>query len=184
MTWKEVLMDKRTLKERFGLSEKQLERILITRSAAKIKQIDLTAKDEYVFGAIADTHLCSVKERLDALYAFYRLCQSRGVKDIYHAGDLIAGQGVYSGQEYELKIFGADNQVNYFVANYPKLPGIITRFITGNHDMSYMKLAGLDVGVSIAEKRSDMQYLGMLSGEVEINNVKMIQLLHPDGGMP
>ncbi|MFH1032060.1 MAG: metallophosphoesterase [Chloroflexota bacterium] len=177
-------MDKKQLKEQFGLSETQLNRILVAQGKADIRPLKIEAKSEYSFGAIADTHLCSKEEKLRELHAFYRLCKERGVTDVYHAGDLVAGQGIYPGQEYELKTFGASNQVDYFVANYPKIPGITTSFITGNHDMAYMKLAGLDIGTVIAEKRPDMKYLGMLNGCVYLNGVKMIQLLHPDGGMP
>ena len=177
-------MNKKDLQERFGLSERQLSRILVAQRKTEIKPLKIEAKSEYLFGAIGDTHLCSKEEKIRELHAFYRLCEERGVADVYHAGDLVAGQGVYPGQEYELKVFGATNQVNYFAENYPKIAGITTYFITGNHDMSYMKSVGLDIGTLIAERRTDMRYLGMLNGNVYMNGVKMIQLLHPDGGMP
>ena len=179
-------MDKRILKDRFGLTERQLGRILVARSRKEIKSLALYRKvpDEYSFAAIGDTHLCSIQEKLRELHTFYDLCRKRKISDVFHAGDVVAGQGIYSGQEYEVNTFGADNQVAYVVDKYPKVKGITTHFITGNHDYSFYKMAGVDVGLKIGEQREDMNFLGAFRGEVFYNGVKLIQLVHPDGGMP
>jgi len=171
---------------RFGLTEKQLESILIYREVGIAKPIPLYLKGgtEYTFGAIGDTHLCSKEERIRELLTFYRICQKKGVKDIYHAGDILAGQNVYSGQEFELHTFGADSQVAYAVRNYPNIEGIRTHFILGNHCYSFFKNAGMDVGFAIAKERPDMTYLGAFYGEVMMEKIRLIHLVHPSGGMP
>lgn len=172
--------------DEYGLDEKKLRRILVARGKKEVKPLMLYGKeaDEYSFAAIADTHLCSVQEKLRELHTFYALCHKRGIKDVFHAGDIVAGQGVYAGQEYEIHTFGADNQVAYVVANYPKVEGITTHFIIGNHDYSFLKMAGVDVGPKIAQARKDIDYLGAFQGCVFQNGIKLIQLVHPDGGMP
>ena len=174
------------LKDKYGLTAMQLDHILRYRKQKAIKPFSLQIGEgeEYRFGAIADTHLCSIKQELRALHTYYQICQNRGIKDVYHAGDLVAGQGVYAGQEYELIVFGADNQIDYFCKNYPKVEGITTHFILGNHDYAYVKQLGVNVGSHIAEKRPDMDFLGVFQGDVQYGKIKLIRLVHPDGGMP
>jgi len=168
------------MKNEFDLTKKELRRILIARGGI-IKPLKIYFKgNHYSFGAIGDTHLCSKEEKLTELTTFYEVCQRDGIKEIYHAGDILDGQGVYTGHEYEVHTFGLDNQVNYCVANYPKMDGIKTHFIIGNHDAIYYKKLGADVGKMIAEKRSDLNYLGMYNAEVEITPEIKLRLVHPD----
>ena len=172
--------------KKYGLTDKQLGQILASKKQKAIKPLALQMGEgrAYQFGAIADTHLCSCQEKLPELHTFYEICHQRGIKEIYHAGDLVSGQGVYAGQEYEIKTFGADNQVDYFCENYPKINGITTYFITGNHDYAFTKLLGVNIGTHIAKKRHDMKYIGTFQGDVKHNGMTLIRLVHPDGGMP
>jgi UDP-2,3-diacylglucosamine pyrophosphatase LpxH len=139
-------------------------------------------------GIIADTHLCSETERLDLIEAFYITCLNEGVTKVYHAGDIIDGQGVFRGQEYEVKVIGADKQVKYCADNYPMVSGVHTYFITGNHDLCYQRKSGLDIGVPLAEQRHDFTYLGpeeadifLTSDEGCANGGVTIRLFHPGG---
>lgn len=140
--------------------------------------------DTLRFGVIADTHLCSKYCRIDLLNEFYDIIAAEGIDTVFHAGDLVDGEGVYRGHAYELEVIGSDAQVDYAVKNYPRRKGVTTKFITGNHDLSYFKNQGQDVGVAIAEKRPDMVYLGQLQAFVKLTDTLTIQLLHPDGGLP
>ena len=173
----------KNLTKRFGLTEREVERILIQSTKPKLKRIKVREKESITFAAIGDTHLCSKKEALSELHTFYDLLEGRGVKIVLHAGDLLDGQGVYHGQEYEVHTFGADNQVSYAVENYPRRKGIRTYFINGNHSYAYFKKTGLDTGAMIAKERNDMVYLGAFKGEIEVGNEK-IWLIHPDGANP
>ncbi len=167
--------------EEYGISEAELRRILQgKKKKPKILKKHITDKT-FKFGIVSDTHLCSNEERLDELHTFYSICKKEGITEIVHSGDLIAGQGIYKGQENEISAFGADNQVAYAVENYPK--GITTYFITGNHCLSYWKQNGVDIGEMVASRRKDMVYLGQYQGEIELGGVR-IRLIHPDGGMP
>jgi len=170
---------------RYGLTQEQLERLLTYQGLRAVKPLALYLKegDTYEFGAVSDTHLCSKEERLKELHTFYKLCKARGITDIYHSGDVLSGQTVYRGQLQEIHTFGCDNQVAYVVRNYPKEEGITTHFITGNHDADWFKSSGVDVGVAIAEKRPDMEYLGMYFAEVMLGNIKFMGLMHLEGGV-
>jgi len=165
----------------FGLTEAQLRKILNGKEVRpRIIKEAITDK-EFEFGVVSDTHLCSKFEKLDELHTFYAICKKMGIKHIVHAGDIIAGQGIYSGQENEIHTFGVDSQVGYVIKNYPQVDGITTYFITGNHCLSFFKKSGVDAGRLISAEREDLKYLGQYKGDVEINGVK-IRLLHPDGG--
>ena len=111
------------------------------------------------FAIIGDTQLGSKYAQISHLNNFYKLCASEGIKDVYHTGDITDGLKMRSGHEYELYKTSADDMVQDVIDNYPKIDGITTHFITGNHDASIYKQVGYDIGNTIAEKRPDMKYL-------------------------
>lgn len=164
-----------------GLTEEEVKKIILGRQK-KPKVLDHHITDKHFeFGVVSDTHLCSTEEKLDELHTFYDICRKVGVKTVLHAGDLVSGWRVYRGQENEVKVFGAKNQAEYVIKNYPKVKGIYTYFILGNHDESWYKLAGVDIGELIAAKRDDMWYFGFYEATITLNGVK-IMLHHGDGG--
>lgn len=164
------------------LSEGQVKDILLGKKQKKGRILKQSMTDEVIrFGAIGDTHACSREEKLNQLNTFYEICQKMGIKTIFHAGDILDGWGVYRGQQSEVHTFGARGQADYVASTYPKFEGITTRFICGNHDESWWKLAGIDVGELIAAKRPDMDYLGMYQADVKIGGI-VIRLHHGDGG--
>ena len=165
----------------FGLDEKTLRKILLGKNLKpKVIKRHITDK-EFEFGIVSDTHFGSLYERLDELHTFYEICKKMGIKEIFHAGDILQGQKMYPGWEQETAVFGAKGQVDYLVKNYPK--GITTYFITGSHDTCFWKASGIEVGEMIAEKRKDLIYLGQYSGEVIVNGVR-VRMIHPMGGVP
>lgn len=169
-----------TLKE-LGITKAQLARILRGKKV-KPQVLEQNISDNvFKVGIVSDTHLCSTEERLDELHTFYAIMKKEGIKTIFHAGDLVAGWGIYRGQENEVHTFGAQGQARFAIKNYPKVRGIVTYFITGNHDLSFWKTSGVDIGELVAEKRPDMIYLGQYIGNVELNGVRF-RIMHPDGG--
>jgi len=138
------------------------------------------------FGLIGDTQLGSLYERLDALDNFYRFCAHESVRDVFHCGDVLDGWRVYRGQEFELYAIGYAAQKKVFREKYPKIKGITTHFITGNHDASLKKLAGVDVGHDLEKERPDFHFLGEDYAEMVLRNCAgfsyKIALVHPDGG--
>lgn len=136
-------------------------------------------------GVISDTHLGSYYERLDLLRLAYRIFSDEGITAVYHVGDLVDGEKMYRGQEYEIRVHGADKQVDYFVNNYPQVSGIKTFFITGNHDLAFYRNSGYDIGTRVEQLRSDMEYLGPESADILVSNGKneiKLRLVHPRSG--
>ena len=134
-------------------------------------------------GIVSDTHLGSQYQQLSCLRSFYEHMAEEGIKKVLHAGDVCDGNGkVYAGHEYEIFVHGADKMRDYVVENYPKVEGVQTYFIGGNHDFSFQKSGGMDFGAQLAERRSDLHYLGDLGAYINIAGVKFY-LLHPDGGI-
>ncbi|MEA3347316.1 MAG: metallophosphoesterase family protein [Candidatus Auribacterota bacterium] len=133
-------------------------------------------------GVVSDTHLGSMYQQLSHLIRFYRLCKRLKITKVFHAGDLIEGNGkLYRGQLYEMFLHGAGPQRDYVINHYPKIPGITTYFIGGSHDYSFYKETGYDVLEDIARQRPDMKYLGMFGAYLKQKNI-IIYLMHGSGG--
>lgn len=138
----------------------------------------------YTCGIVSDTHGGSSHEQISALNTFYDICYSRGIKDMFHGGDVCAGINMYRGQEFEVHAIGADKQADWVINTYPQRPGMTTYIIAGNHDASFKSAAGYDIVRGICKDRKDMIYSGFMEGQVELENGLRIELLHPDGGVP
>lgn len=137
--------------------------------------------DKYRFGVVSDTHLGSRMQQISHLRAFYRLCQQRQIQTVFHCGDLVEGERVYKGQEYEIFVHGADAQRKYAVKHYPKAKGVKTTVLGGNHDFSFQKDGGYDIVAAICEERSDMEYAGSTLAYTEFLTLR-IALMHGSGG--
>ena len=152
---------------------------------AQNETIDLSKrfKQHFKFGAVSDTHFGSKKARPDALNAFYDIAQQEGVHDVFHSGDVTDGVNVYKGQAVEQDFFSQDDQIDMVEREYPKRKGIVTRFITGNHDVREYEHGGADVGKQIGDRRPDMQNMGQINRVVKISEGGVTaELIHPGGG--
>lgn len=134
------------------------------------------------FASVSDTHLCSLWQQITHLNTFYDICAKEGISTVLHSGDITEGVGMRQGHEYEVFEHGADRQAQYVIAKYPQRKGIITKFITGNHDHSGIKAAGHDIGYVIAQQRNDMEYLGRANAKVKITPNCTVELNHPLDG--
>lgn len=174
-----------SLLEKKHITLKQLESMLTVKEAQKAsaKIIQPKTRDIFRFGIVSDTHLVDKACALTELHAFYERCKKEGVREIVHGGDLLTGQGVYPGQINDLLCFGVDEHIAYAAQNYPKIEGIVTYVVGGNHEESYIKLAGVDALKRLAEIRRDIKYLGMYNATVVLNGVR-IMLQHMSGGAP
>lgn len=136
---------------------------------------------EHKICVISDTHLCNKKQQITLLNEVYDECQRRGITTVLHCGDITDGMSKRPEHIYELFVYGADDQAQYVIDNYPKRDGITTYFITGNHDGWNYAKSGVDIGKAIAQQREDMIYLGNQKATVMINNCR-IDLFHPMDG--
>jgi len=134
-------------------------------------------------GIVSDTHGGSNKEAKKELNTMYEVFKKAEIKVVYHAGDMTAGRGVYRGQDRDLRLWGQDEQVQSVIKTYPKVEGITTYTIGGNHDECLFQTAGApDPLVAIASARKDIKYLGQIEANVKLANNAILRLSHPDGG--
>lgn len=131
---------------------------------------------------MGDTQFGSKYAQLTYLHNFYDLCAKEGIKEVYHTGDITDGLKMRVGHEYELYEVSADDMRDDVIKNYPRRPGIVTRFITGNHDASIYKQVGYDIGAAIANSRADMEYLGRDCAVVNLTPKCTLELRHPWDG--
>lgn len=134
------------------------------------------------FAIMGDTQFGSKYTQITYLHDFYDLCKREGIENVYHTGDITDGLKMRVGHEYELYEVSADEMRDDVVENYPKIDGITTHFITGNHDASIYKHVGYDIGQAIANLRPDMKYLGRDCAVVNLTPKCTLELRHPWDG--
>ena len=165
--------------KKYGLTEAELQRILVNQKKPKIRSIDKLYKnhEEVKIAVVSDTHLGSKYEDLEALHHFYKHAKAEGCQCVLHSGDIVQGSHrIYRGGEYELHTFGAESQAKYVRDNYPR--DLTTYFITGNHCASFWKDAGIDIGTLI--DCPEIRYIGSLQADITIKGIKF-RLIHPSG---
>jgi len=137
------------------------------------------------FGLISDTHVGSMYERTDALQAFYQTLLAEDIDICLAAGDIIDGCKMYRGQEFELYAHGYDKQEEALLERWPKT-SVKTYFITGNHDYSYTKLTGMQVGEKLEKVMHNSVFVGTDSATVELQTASgkpyYVGLYHPSSG--
>jgi predicted phosphodiesterase len=139
---------------------------------------------ELRIGLVSDTHLSSNEEALSELHLAYDTFMDEGITEVLHAGDWTCGAGIFPTQKSEIKHHTFEAQVDYLVENYPQRPGIVTRGISGNHDIEGdFGRIGANPVVALANRRDDVEFLGDYSAHVELPGGAWIHLLHGKGGM-
>lgn len=144
--------------------------------------------NEITIGIVSDTHLSSNEEALSELHLAYDIFEDRGITEVLHAGDWTCGAGIFRGQVSEIKNHTFEQQVEYLVEHYPKRDGIVTRGISGNHDIEGdFGRIGANPVVALANQRDDIEFLGDYSAWINYgpddDNPCWIHLLHGKGGM-
>jgi len=134
------------------------------------------------FGLMGDTQLGCMDTQITLLHKLYDFYQAEGITSVFHTGDMTDGEKMRPGHEYELYVHGADAQAAHVAKVYPRRDGITTRFITGNHDYSFVKSIGMDIGRQVAAQREDMDYLGYMTAYVDLTPRCVMELHHPQDG--
>ena len=174
--------------EHGGTRIAQLEKALEDQAGSRRKiNLELPCADNsFVIGVVGDTHYGSLYEAKDEAEALYRRFAAEGITDVFHAGDVLDGHQMYRGQEFELHSHGWAKQRDWFVEHAPRIKGITTHFITGNHDASMKKAAGIDVGPELADRRPDWRFLaedyGTIDMKTKCGRKFRIAMIHPGGG--
>ena len=149
-------------------------------------------EEEYKILLISDTRLCSKFEQISILNNIYQIANDMGIKTVLHMGDLT--EGVYFGKQriYNQTVLhhNPDTQALYVKNNYPYIKGMTTYFITGEHDLSFLKSKSReDIGTDIANLREDLVYLGQKNCMIYLQDSDghkpiLIDMRHPEGKIP
>ena len=162
---------------------------IIPKAEATTLSIEKMSSGFYKFGTLGDNHMCSRYERNDVLNALYDLYEQEGITTVYNTGNYIDGEARFN--KHDLHTHGMDNQINYFIENYPQRKGITTYFIAGDdHEGWYTQREGIDIGKytefkAVQAGRNDLVYLGYMEADVVLeapNGQTTIRVLHPGGG--
>lgn len=136
---------------------------------------------------VSDTHMGCKMQQLTFLNKVYEETYRRGITTVLHCGDIVDGDYANKRPAWKYQLFaqGHDEQRDNVVNFYPSVEGIETYFICGSHDDTHFLNGGADIGKNIADKRSDLHYLGMdkavfMAGE---NKNVPILMTHPGGGV-
>lgn len=138
---------------------------------------------EIKFMVVSDTHIGSDKSRLDALHWAYQYAHNQGIREVYHAGDIT--DGFYTNRMTSIKEqdgVGFQEQLKLVVDHYPRVDGMTTYYITGNHDITHMRNGFADLGETLAMVRPDMVYLGHNFAKVYLTERTTMSLVHPTDG--
>jgi predicted phosphodiesterase len=147
------------------------------------REYEIAPSQEIKIGVVSDTHFGSTFTAEQELHSFYELLKSKGVSKVLHIGDLT--DGWYQSRAtsiFEQTAVGFSNQLKYFVSHYPKIKGITTYAITGNHDQTHMFNGGANIGELVAQLRDDFVYLGHNHAYFKISDKIKISLIHPTDG--
>lgn len=139
--------------------------------------------DTYRFAVISDTHLGSKHQKLAELRTAYEVIAAEGIDTVYHPGDLVCGSGIYRGQINDIFLHTYEDQVEYAVENYPRVDGITTHIICGNHDAEgEFGRVGANPVVAVCNQRPDMIYGGDFRASYEFAQGTRLYMVHPKGG--
>ena len=165
-----VFRDLKSAKKQ-GYNIKTLPRARTSEPAKYIiEKQDIQRKKEFNFGVddgkfrigiSSDYHINDFHHDNDSLKNFYELMQDIEVDLHIFAGDLVAGQGVYKGQNNDLRCWGYDSQLEGALQDVPDLKGIPTYAIGGNHDASFMKSAGADIMRAFCDQVDGWKNMGI-----------------------
>jgi hypothetical protein len=156
-------------------------------STAKSTSLELPSRDGMLtIGLCGDMHFGNACEHLRAMEVYFDAITEAGVTHVFNTGDVLDGHNVYKGQVFELTKVGYDAQADWFEEKAPRRKGVNSYFITGNHDASFTKQAGVRVGEDLDRRRDDYHFIGADVGHFTLTGKDTdpikLSMIHPDGG--
>lgn len=148
-------------------------------SIPKIK-IKKDKSKRFKFGVISDTHAGSAAALPEVVKDFVNYAyKDHGVRLMLHGGDILTGNSVYRGQIAELDMWGCKQQCEGASEMLPQLDDLKYYAILGNHDVNFVKSAGVDPGYILNSMRPDIIILGSIKATFEIAPYGlMVELAH------
>lgn len=139
---------------------------------------------KFKIGIISDTQYGSLYANQNLVESLYKKFKEEGCDAVYHPGDLVDGYKMYRGHEFEVADHGCKAQRERVIKDYPDV-GLTTYWIRGNHDDSFWKNFGEDIGELIGKDRKDLICIGREEEDIRLGeneNAPIIRLYHGSGG--
>ena len=158
------------------------EIVKLRKPITENKQIKIPIKNgEVKFLSLSDIHYASKWDNPHLVDYAYELAEKENVDFVVNSGDIFEGDfhNARPNHIYEVKAHGME-QLDYVVDKYPK-SHIPTYYITGNHEATFIKTCGADMGKMLEQRRSDLTYLGHDLGDIKLDKT-FIRLRHGSGG--
>ena len=158
------------------------EIVKLKKPITENKQIKIPVKNgEVKFLSLSDIHYASKWDNPHLVDYAYELAEKENVDFVVNSGDIFEGDfhNARPNHIYEVKAHGME-QLDYVVDKYPK-SHIPTYYITGNHEATFIKTCGADMGKMLEQRRSDLTYLGHDLGDIKLDKA-FIRLRHGSGG--
>ena len=131
---------------------------------------------------VSDTHFGNIHQQLHLLNEIYEEAYKRGITTVLHCGDMVDGNYPNRPENPRQQfLHGFDEQAGYIVDMYPEIKGMTTKYILGSHDETHYKNGQATINKWITNCRKDLEYCGQDTGEININNIKIV-MDHPGGG--
>lgn len=140
-------------------------------------------QDEVKFLAISDIHYGSKWDNPNLVEYAFEVADKENCQFITNSGDIFEGDFHNKRPDhiYQVKALGME-QLDYVAETHPKTPNDIPYyFIIGNHDTTFIKTCGADMGKMLQQKRPDLTYLGADLADINIGK-QTIRLRHGTGG--
>lgn len=145
------------------------------------------AGPERSFAVASDIHVGSEFFLVDQFQDFVHRAYDKGIRLVLVPGDIL--DGCYRHSRWEETHSGFQAQAEYAVKVFPKLPGLVYRGITGNHDQTFEADSGLSVVHSLPEVfrsagRDDFHLYGARGAYLRLHNEGearglLVELWHP-----
>jgi biotin operon repressor len=167
----------------------ELSRTMPKKSSLVLSTKDYFGDDWIRFGFVADTHLASKYARLDVLNALYDIYEKEGIHTVYHGGNWVDGECRFN--KYDVYTVGVENQIDYFLKNYPQRKNIKTYIISGDdHEGWWVQREGVNVGRLMQDRavqagRHDLIDLGYMERDIVFkkgSGQSIIRVIHAGGG--
>lgn len=160
-----------------------ISRISCLKNNAKQSQEETIITDKFEneirIVASSDFHYGNSGCRQDLIEKAFNYCVQNGIHIIMCGGGLL--DGVYSkGTQI---ISDPYEQVKYFLENYPHDDSILTFSVGGDHDLSILNSACLDLSLITSNYRPDVIIPGYNNSFINLKNDKIHLYHHIDNGM-
>jgi hypothetical protein len=169
----------------FGVERLDSGQVVIPRSppqaGAVIPPLWEQGARKVVWASASDPHFGSKAIQKTAINHFFRWATGLGARHFLWSGDIVAGQRMYRGQEYDLYAHGGDEQLDDMLCSLPGADGVTHYIMGGNHCASFYRNSGVDLLAKAAAARGDIVHCGWASVDVPITETMHVRMWHPKG---